>query len=166
MNTLQLSDILKSDQAVSQIFLGVFSIDKLPPIYYKPAALVVNLDKSSEPGSHWVCMYFYSKEKCDFFDSYGRKPSKKLLKYIFQHARIIQYNGKCIQSFFTSTCGQLCVYFLVWRVRGPNIKAIVQSLDQDYADEFVTGFINGLFKANTQVVDQEFQNGAILRNTT
>ena len=36
------------------------------------------------------------------------------------------------------------------------MKDILNSMDKGYADEFITGFINGLFKVNTAVVDEHF----------
>ena len=36
------------------------------------------------------------------------------------------------------------------------MKDILKSLNKEYADEFVTGFINGLFKVNTEITDERF----------
>ena len=156
MNTLKLLSLLKSDQAVGPILLGVFPIDCLPAVNFKPAALVCNTDISKKSGSHWVCMYFSSKGTCNYFDSYGRNPSKKLRDYMLKYASNINISNKSVQLPFTSTCGQLCAYFLIWRVRIVLMKTILSSLEQSYTDEFVTGFINGLFKIKTVIIDEAF----------
>ena len=40
------------------MFRGVFPRDKLPDINRRPCGVIVNLDKSGEPGSHWIAIYF------------------------------------------------------------------------------------------------------------
>lgn len=169
MNTRQVSNVLKNDDVVSSTFLGVFPIDRLPLVNYKPASLVVNLDPSNKPGSHWVCMYFDKRGRCDYFDSYGLEPNDTLREYIFQNAVRLRHNTNCVQRILTSTCGQMCIYFLIWRCRGLSMKMIMKSLEEHNGDEFVTGFINNLFKINTVVQDENFitnQYGTILHNFT
>jgi len=108
------------------------------------------------PGSHWVCMYFDNRDRGEYFDSYGRQPNNTIVRYMKRFASHIKFNKKCIQQPLTSTCGQLCVYYLIWRSRQIPLKEIVSSLDKSYADEFVTGFVNNLFKTDTVVFDREF----------
>ena len=156
MNTLEIQSVLKSDSMVAPILYGVFPIDHLPNIVSKPAALVINLDSSKKPGSHWVCIYFNRKGGCDYFDSYGKSPNKKLEKYMLKYATKINTNKKPVQLPFTSTCGQLCIFFLVWRARHVPQAMVMSGLDNSYADEFVTGFVNKLFRINTVTFDENF----------
>lgn len=146
MDTHEILQILRNDQAVKQVLLGVFPIDQVPPIFYKPAALIVNLDPSHEPGSHWVCMYFDKRGNCDYFDSYGMKPNSMLETYILENASKFKCSSKVVQKPLTSTCGQLCIYYLIWRARGVPMNMILDSLEKRYSDEFITGFVNNLFK--------------------
>ena len=58
-------------------FLGVFSGDLIPNMTFVnryPAAYVVNSDTSESPGEHWLAFYYYDKDICEFFDSYGLSP--------------------------------------------------------------------------------------------
>lgn len=153
MNTTSVLGILNSDQAVKQILLGVFPSDFLPNINSYPAALVINLDPSYKPGSHWVALYFSKSGTCDYFDSYGLPPPKDLVQYLHSNAKRFTYNNKQVQRFFTSTCGQMCIYFLIWRSRGIPFSEIVKSITND---EFITGFINALFNIRTQVYSHDF----------
>jgi len=164
MDTNQILSIVRSDQAICQIYHGVFPIDKLPILHSLPAALVINLDDSTEPGSHWVAIYIETKSSCEYFDSYGREPEEKLRTYMNKYASKIKFNKKCIQQPLTATCGQFCIYYLIWRSRGVPLKNIVNSLDKSYADEFVTGFVNKLFKINTVTVDIKFITDQICNN--
>jgi hypothetical protein len=127
MNTLEILKLLKNDQAVGQIFLGVYPADMLPKITQFPAALIANLDPSTEPGTHWVSLYFNKTGICEYFDSFGRKPGF-LERYILKNCKKYVYNNKQVQEIFTTVCGQLCIYVLLWRVRGVSFKEIVNSL--------------------------------------
>lgn len=152
MNTIELLNILKSDPVLDYILLGVYPSDLLPKIKKFPAALVVNLDPSTLPGSHWVSLYFDNAGNCEYFDSYGRKPSE-LKSYIENNCETYVYNNKQLQNAHTTVCGQMCIYFLVWRARGFSFKEIINSMIND---EFVTGFVNGLFNVHTQVYANEY----------
>ena len=72
MNTLQLKRALERDTFTKKIFGGVFAADELPKTFDTfPCGLVANTDPSTEPGTHWVAFYFPSRDKGEFFDSYG-----------------------------------------------------------------------------------------------
>ena len=48
-----------SDPCIASTFLGVFPSNRLPrriPTY--PSSLIANTDPSSQPGEHWITMYF------------------------------------------------------------------------------------------------------------
>lgn len=45
--------------------------------------MVINLDPHDKPGSHWVSLYTnFDKNQIYFFDSVGKKPRKKIKKFI------------------------------------------------------------------------------------
>ena len=48
--------------------MGVYSIDTLPK-YVKayPCCYIINTDESTGSGKHWVCAYFNSNMKAEFF---------------------------------------------------------------------------------------------------
>ena len=72
MNTRQLERALKRNAYTKKIFAGVFPADEVPEIIDTfPCGFVANTDPSTEPGTHWVAFYFPSREKGEFFDSYG-----------------------------------------------------------------------------------------------
>ena len=52
-------------------FKGVFMRDELPTTPQKQECGIVNFNKSTEPGSHWVA-YFKDGEKRIYFDSFGQ----------------------------------------------------------------------------------------------
>ena len=45
--------------------------------------MVINLDPHDKPGSHWVSLYVnFDKNQIYFFDSVGKKPRKKIKKFV------------------------------------------------------------------------------------
>lgn len=156
MITSEILNIMSCDDILNKMTLGVFPADRIPVEFPKPAAFVINLDNHNQPGSHWVALFVNENFKFEYFDSYGRKPPPEINKYIMENSSTFEYNKKCIQKFFTSTCGQFCIFYLAWRARGISMKHIVSVLEKDFADEFVAGFINNLFNVNTKVFDENF----------
>lgn len=128
MNTIQILKFFTAHKAIKQVFIGVFAIDMMPPIIHYPSALIINLDFSSQPGSHWVGLFFDNKEHCCYFDTYGRKPCTTIEDYMLHNAISYTYNNIQVQDFFTTYCGQMSIYFLVWRAKGVSFKHIIQSL--------------------------------------
>ena len=66
-------------------FKGVFAIDEIDkiPISNK-MGVILNLDKSNEPGSHWVALYIDTEDDqaVEYYDSYGEDPPESLMKDI------------------------------------------------------------------------------------
>ena len=56
------------------VFRGVYAADEVPNNLPCPAAYVVNADKATEPGSHWVAFYHERPDRLEYFDSFGKPP--------------------------------------------------------------------------------------------
>ena len=94
MNTLQLKRALERDTFTKKIFGGVFAADELPKTFDTfPYGFVANTDPSTEPGTHWVAFYFPSRDKGEFFDSYGYPPEQ----YGFESYKIETWNKHKLQ---------------------------------------------------------------------
>lgn len=92
-------------------FRGVFMIDSLPKTCWKNETGIVNLDKTSGPGTHWVC-YKKLKNIVYYYDSFGNlQPPLELLFY-FRKVKKILYNVIRHQNWNTDICGHLCLNFL------------------------------------------------------
>lgn len=71
---------------------------------------IVNLNSSSENGSHWVA-YCKKDKNVLYFDSFGNlKPPPELCTY-FNECNIL-YNHSPFQSYNATDCGHLCLKFL------------------------------------------------------
>jgi hypothetical protein len=56
-------------------FKGVYPSDKIPPLNDLKPYAILNLDKSTESGSHWIAAAYHDG-KIHIYDSFGRKASK------------------------------------------------------------------------------------------
>ena len=101
-------------------FAGVYARDRIPKIMFYPSFYIINSDKSSERGSHWVAMRF-TETTCEYFDSFGLPPMySEMIKAVGK--RKLLWNGRCIQHPNSYTCGEFCISFV--KLRSKNISFI------------------------------------------
>lgn len=163
MNTKQLMTIIKSDAMLRPLCRGVFPADCLPTQCMKPPwCLIANTDIKEEPGSHWVAI-FVGVEQTEFFDSFGRSPeacASYFRPFLRRHASKspLKVNDKQIQDFFSTACGQHCLYFLLHRVRGLSMSRIVNQFTKDWQlnDSLVNAFIERRYDVALPIVDDEY----------
>jgi hypothetical protein len=72
MNTREI-ERFNRDHVCLASFQGVFSRDTLPS---KPRLLICNTDPSDKPGQHWIAIYVDKNLRGEFFDSFGRHPTR------------------------------------------------------------------------------------------
>jgi hypothetical protein len=96
-------------------FLGCFPLDRLPPFPTQfPKSIIINTDKSTLPGTHWVALVLTEKE-CYYFDSFGLPIIEENIKnYLEPHYKTSTYSNRCIQDISSSYCGAYCVCFIQW----------------------------------------------------
>ena len=124
MNTIELIQSLSQIFLTKKHFLGVFPIDMIPRKKLKrPFSLICNIDKSSEPGSHWVAIFAPKYGKIEYFDSFGFKPmNNEIVEFINHNGMKFIYNKLQIQSNKSKTCGKFCVIFIYFRSKNINIS--------------------------------------------
>ena len=155
MNTLQLTRILEHDHLTKPWFLGVFASDQLTETIERyPFLLIVNADTSSQPGSHWLAMYFSSESSGEFYDSYGNNVdyySKDIVRFTEKHARNVLFNSQQVQSNYSTVCGQHCLFYLIHRSRHVPMQEIVNffSPDKIWNDLMVEDFISKHFQVKS-----------------
>lgn len=91
-----------------------------------PAVVIQNVDLITQPGSHWISYFFVSAKEVEYFDSYG----KHLYIYDFVEkpdARITFQNTRVLQGWFSSLCGEFCLYFLYHRAIGLSFDHVLSS---------------------------------------
>ena len=80
-------------------FRGVFLRDTLPKKSKLNECGILNLDSSSDDGTHWVTWFKKGKEKF-YFDSYGVQPPSELIDYLkSQYFTIANESNKTVRCF-------------------------------------------------------------------
>jgi len=127
MNTIQINKIMKKDAYTKNIYLGTLPIDKLPKKVGYPSCIVINNQKSTEPGEHWIAIYFDKQGNGEFFDSFGNPPNYyNLQKYLKNNCLNFDYNKKKLQSDYSLYCGYYCVLYLLLKARHLSMEKILK----------------------------------------
>lgn len=163
MNSKDIYNVLQNDRRTFPVFAGVFPSDLLPmrEINY-PSAFVVNLDKSSQEGSHWISIFFDSVGKSEVFDSYGAHPlPANILRFLHRHTLKgrTKRNKRQLQSFFSTVCGAYAIFYIMHRVRGTPMDTIVNMFDvkdKGYNDRHVQQFVNKRTNRQHPMIDTTF----------
>ena len=123
-------------------FRGVFMRDELPKVDRQIECAIVNLNRSDEMGSHWVC-YVRNQNDRIYFDSFGQITPLELQEYLktpkeFKtNKAVIQRNSDVVQRPNSHVCGHLCLVVLTSLMREhlsyPNI---LDSLNDGYSQGY------------------------------
>jgi hypothetical protein len=127
----QIEEIMNKYKAKG--FKGVYAIDEINKIPISDKmGVVLNLDPSNKPGSHWVALYIDSKgdRSVEYYDSFGRDPPASLMKDLKQMIDKInpnvylkfKINKIKQQSVSSDNCGFFAMQFLIDRFNGKPFK--------------------------------------------
>ena len=137
-NALCTSDILKlADLMEIPNFVGVRMRDELKGKGKPVECGIMNLNTSSEPGSHWTC-YYSNDTNVFYFDSFGEPPPIELLKYLKSDLEfskdlpVIKRNALTVQHDQSTECGSLCLFVLKKLSLGVPFQEIIIFLDKRY----------------------------------
>lgn len=159
MDNHQIDNLLRRCKTTSKDYMGSFPLgmrvhkskstrllsflDMLPTIHTFPASLIVNLDKSSGPGTHWVAIYCPNANKACYFDSYGQEPPTLLRNYLKPFH--VTYNTFVLQSIISSVCAHYCIYFIYQCSKGASYPTILTQLSKaNNPDAYVSMFVKSL----------------------
>lgn len=127
MKTDQLRKILT--KLCGRQFLGVYAQNHLPTPTAK-CVFVANTDPCHLDGQHWICIHV-DGERGEYFDSYGRRPEGRFLRYMNEHCRYWTFNHKQLQSIVSYFCGQYCVFYCVYVCKGFDMNRVVSMFTAD-----------------------------------
>ena len=120
-------------------FRGVFMRDELPKVDRQIECGVVNLNRSDEMGSHWVC-YVRNHNDRIYFDSFGQITPLELQAYLKtrkefkMNKAVIQRNSDIVQRPNTHVCGHLCLVVLTSLMREHlPYQKVLDSLNDGYS---------------------------------
>jgi hypothetical protein len=147
MYTSELIQLLKKDKYSKKSFCGVVPYDKLPlKKLRRPCSFIINTQKSTEPGEHWIAVYLPKRGRIEFFDSYGLKPTiDKIYKMFNLNGKYYIYNNKAIQGVDSKNCGLFTLFYLYFRARGYSLNQYLKFFitNKTHNDTFIKNlFIN------------------------
>jgi hypothetical protein len=95
-------------------FRGVFPSDKIPILTNLKPYCILNLDKSTESGSHWVALAKNDNHSI-LYDSFGRSPTFIIPDLEFSgNGKIISDMDDSEQKITETDCGARCIAWLVF----------------------------------------------------
>jgi hypothetical protein len=95
-------------------FKGVFPSDKIPKLNDLAPYAILNLDKSTEPGSHWIALIKHGDDAI-VYDSFGRD-SKQIIPglHFSGNGIILNTDDDAEQGVLQEDCGQRSLALLVF----------------------------------------------------
>jgi len=118
MDTLDLNKLLEHNAC----FLGTFPRDMLPSTVKRkaPFGLIVNTDKASDPGTHWVAIFVDASGYGEYFDSFGLAPQHNEITDFLNNTctQGWSYNSYALQDITGDTCGVYAAMYLETRFQG------------------------------------------------
>lgn len=115
MDENELNDQLKNEKN----YLGTYAIDELRDIKvsFFPSFCIVNLDRRSSGGSHWIALAIYENQIfiCDSLGGVRPSPDtpKQIINFLapfLAHRKVIM--TRKLQPDDSDTCGLFCVTFI------------------------------------------------------
>ena len=98
------------------VFRGVISRDQILSIVNaKRGYYIVNLNDSTQPGSHWVVIHVRSKttgQPLEYFDSFGLNAPNEVVELSDRLGVNYIYNSTQYQDLKSVLCGYWCLYFV------------------------------------------------------
>ena len=91
-------------------FKEVYMRDELRDKGRNNECFILNIDSSSNSGTHWTCL-FIENSICYYFDSFGFEPPTEVVEYC-KKFRERYYNTFKIQGSNEVICGHYCIYML------------------------------------------------------
>ena len=118
-------------------FNGVFSRDNLPD-KINDGVYIINLDKYSDIGTHWVALHLNNND-VTYFDSFGVEHiPKEIIKFIGN--KNIKTNIFRIQAYDSIMCGYFCIGFIDFIFKGKAFS------------EYTNFFSPNNFKKNDDII--------------
>lgn len=144
-NTLTSDEIIKELKGIPG-FLGVVSRDQIPKLPVdRLFSLVVNMDDSKGPGTHWVALYHAKGSKyLDYFDSFGAPPPLEITNPKGGRSLDILTSDGILQALQSSSCGYYCIDFIRSRNAGMSYQAFLDTFEENHGSH------------NEKILDEEF----------
>ena len=109
-----------------KVFRGVISRDQINLIV-NPGYYIVNLNDSTQPGSHWVVIHVkVAPEPIEYFDSFGLNAPHEVVELSDTLGVNYIYNSTQYQDLNSVLCGYWCLYFVNESRKGKSFYDILK----------------------------------------
>ena len=119
----------------SHTYIGCYSKDKIKKIPNKQTnksfSLILNLNNSNQPGSHWTCVYHKNdSDKLEYMDSFGMKPPQSVIDLAKKLKLKIVYQDNQLQNLNSVLCGWFCREYIQFRDKNISPMSILEEFTQ------------------------------------
>ena len=109
------------------------------PTKPKEGCYIVNMQSStSGQGTHWISFFFF-KNICYYFDSFGATPLIEVINFIkTKKGSHLLFNNFIIQNIKNSNCGYFALAFLLYmyaNLQKSNLKEVFNEFVNNFADD-------------------------------
>ena len=135
MQESEIISYLHGNNITRSMFCDVISYEELPmyPITSPCGVYIVNTDKITGPGKHWVVILKPQEGIIEFFDSLGKNPnhySAEIESFLYLQDSKYKYSTKRIQG-NQPVCGNYCILYSYLRCGGMNMENILELFTSD-----------------------------------
>jgi hypothetical protein len=96
---------------------------------------ILNLDKPSGAGTHWVLLYCVNPKGVVYFDPFGSPPSQQVNAFVHPFTKdlecIYEFSDDVVQDERSSMCGYYCMYVSTQLFKGRSLYSIMKD---DFGD--------------------------------
>lgn len=132
LSTIEMDAALRYNRFTRKQYQGIFPVDLLPRyrLNRRPATLIVNLDPSHKPGTHWTLIHFpqSNHDSTYYFDSFGRQAIDRLEPYLTNQSgemgRKYTFNRLMLQDLSSQSCGHFCLAVAWFLAKGIHPKRL------------------------------------------
>jgi hypothetical protein len=144
---------------VNNLYLSVFSIDKIPKSIKEKHFFICNLSPSESPGSHWIVVVRSEKDTLEIFNSLGVENIDNLKpNFRFRNHFNFTFNEQRFQSNQSTSCGLFCIYFIIHRILNfdmcfEHILEDIFNVDPQINENLVINFCDKLLTKHDNLFD-------------
>lgn len=145
LDTNQITRALTTCPTTSKYFVCCCAADRMPKITKYPASMVVNLDTSDRPGSHWVMVFALNKSRVLFFCPFGQPPRGLIRRYLKANFKKFSRNKCVFQPIKSLACGHFAMFVIYCLSKGCSFeKTLSLLMRSDNPDLLVRKFVSRL----------------------
>ena len=128
VSNLYLDNLMKK---ISKCFRGTFSCDNIPIFKESNIAVISNLSREHDTGSHFIAI-FIDQDKITYFDPFGIESYNILIEeYLKKYKKKIIYSKQRIQSYNSTHCGYFCVIFILYLENNVCLRKFVKLFQKE-----------------------------------